>query len=99
MGDLLKVNFRIKLNRRLKQFDPSNLNREYQEAIFKELYTGFPQFKEHVAAFIERRYCVALNDEDHWNPQAVVEFLTDEEVCQQNKWILGRNRISGVLRN
>tara|TARA_B100000686_G_scaffold347275_1_gene435604 strand:- start:83 stop:403 length:321 start_codon:yes stop_codon:yes gene_type:complete len=94
MGDLVKADFKIKLDRRLKQFDPKNLDPEYQCQIFKELYSSFPQFKAHVAAFVERRYCVALNDEDHGDPQAVIEYLNDDEIRQQNEWILGRKRIS-----
>ena len=92
MGDFIQIDFRNKLKLKLKQFDPNNTLKEYQDDIFKELYSGFPQFQAHVAAYVERNYCTVLNDEDHHEPQAVLNILTHEEVCLQNQWIINRNK-------
>ena len=92
MGDLIQADFRTKLTLQLKRFDPNDTREEYQAEIFKELYSGFPQFQAHVAAYVERHYCMVLNDEDHHEPEAVLNILSPEEVLMQNQWIVNRNR-------
>lgn len=98
MGDLIKAEFKTRLSSRLKRFDPEDLRRDYQSAIFRELYSGFPQFKAHVAAFIERHYCIVLNDEDHPDADSALKLLSDEEVRMQNAWILNRHGGNGVAQ-
>lgn len=92
MGDLIQADFRTKLIPRLKRFNPHDTREEYQAEIFKELYSGFPQFQAHVAAFVERHYCIILNDEEHHEPDTVLDILSPEEVWMQNQWIVNRNR-------
>ena len=91
MGDLIQADFKAKLTRQLKRFNPNDTRKDYQAEIFKELYSGFPQFQAHVAAFVERHYCMALNDEDHSNAEAVLNLLSPEEIHLQNQWIVNRN--------
>jgi hypothetical protein len=96
MGSLLKVDFKVKLNPKLKNFDPKIDRQDYHEEIFKELFEGFPQFKDHVAAYVERHYCIVINDEDHSDPQSLVNILTSEEVRLQNDWIVNRSKIKPI---
>lgn len=92
MGNVVKADFKVKLNAKLKNFDPQDHRKEYQEDIFKELYNGFPQFKAHVAAYIERHYCMVVNDEDHADPKSLLTILNEKEVRLQNEWIVFRKR-------
>jgi hypothetical protein len=92
MGSLLKVDFKEKLSPKLKNFNPKADKQEYHEEIFKELFAGFPQFKDHVAAYVERHYCMVVNDEDHSNPQSLLNILNPEEVRLQNNWIVNRSK-------
>ena len=66
--------------------------------IFSEMFVQFPQFKEHVAAFIERNYCFVVNDEDHSDPATLLETLRLEEVKRLNAWILTRNHPGRIAR-
>ena len=98
MGVLIKVDFKNKLTPKLSKYRPQNKTPEYQKEIFSELFSKFPQFKAHVAAYVERNYCgVMINDEDHGNPDALFDMLTFEEIHMLNKWIVNR-RISATLQ-
>jgi hypothetical protein len=90
MGELIKAAFGTKVTPKLRHYDPKNANQEYQAEIFCELYPNFPQYKQHVAAFVERHYCTMINDEDHPTPQDVLQFLKPDEVILLNEWILTR---------
>ncbi|MFQ5482454.1 MAG: hypothetical protein ACE5ER_06805, partial [Nitrospinaceae bacterium] len=63
-----------------------------QAGIFCVLFSEFPQFKAHVAAYGERHYCTVINDEDHPSPQKVLLFLKPEEIKWLNEWILTRGK-------
>ena len=92
MGILIKANFRNKLASKLFKYSPKNKNVEYQKEIFSELFSKFPQFKAHVAAFVERNYCgVVINDEDHDNPNTLFDMLSFDEILMLNRWIVNRN--------
>ena len=98
MGILIKANFRNKLASKLSKYSPKNKNVEYQKEIFSELFSKFPQFKAHAAAYIERNYCgVMINDEDHSSPDVLFDMLSFEEIHMLNKWIVGR-RGSEILQ-
>ena len=58
MGILIKGDFRSKLTSKLSKYRPKDKNPEYQKEIFSELFSKFPQFKAHVAAYVERNYCI-----------------------------------------
>jgi len=93
MGSLLKVDFKVKLSPKLKNFNPKIADQTYHEEIFIELFAGFPQFKDHVAAYVERHYCMVVNDEDHSDPRSLLKILNLEEVRMQNEWIVNRSKI------
>jgi len=97
MGSLLKVDFKVKLSAKLKSFNPKIDSQSYHEEIFKELFDGFPQFKDHVAAYVERHYCMVVNDEDHSDPQSLINILTPKEIRMQNDWIVNRSKIKPLL--
>ncbi|OGW20693.1 MAG: hypothetical protein A3K09_02370 [Nitrospinae bacterium RIFCSPLOWO2_12_FULL_47_7] len=88
MGLLLKTDFKTKIAPKLHHFDPKNIKANYQNEIFTELFTGFPQFKAQVAIYVERNYCITINDEEHANPKTLLNILKPEEVLMLNKWIL-----------
>ncbi len=90
MGDLIKAEFGTKLTPKLLRFDSQNIDPSYQSEIFCQLFSNFPQFKAHVAAYVERNYCTVINDEDHAHPENVLKFLKQEEVRKLNEWILTR---------
>ena len=90
MGIVLKANFKTKIKTKLQNFDPANNNEDYHKEIFLEMFQSFPQFKAHVAAYIERNYCTVVNDEDHADPRSLFIFLKAYEVRQLNEWILIR---------
>lgn len=90
MGDLVEAKFGTKLTPKLLKYDPSNSDPEYQADIFRDLFNNFPQYKAHVAAFVERNYCTMVNDEDHPTPDDVLKFLKHDEVRWLNEWIQTR---------
>jgi hypothetical protein len=46
-----------------------------------------------VAAYIERNYCgVVINDEDHSNPDTLIDMLGFDELRMLNRWIADRNK-------
>ena len=90
MGTILKTDFKAKLTTKLKNFDSRNPKEEYHAEIFKELFSGFPQFKAHVAAYVERNYCIVINDEDHPDSSSLFNFLSSEEIRMLNEWIVNR---------
>ena len=75
MAPILKTNFKAKLTNTLKNFDHRNSGKEYHAEVFKELFLGFPQFKAHVASYVERNYCSVVNDEDHVDPSSLFDLL------------------------
>lgn len=97
MGIVLKANFKTKLNSRLSKFDPKNTREKYHSEIFSELFE-FPQFKAHVAAYLERNYCVVVNDEDHPEVQSLLEILKPEEVRILNEWIINRRNKPSIVK-
>lgn len=97
MGVVLKIDFKTKLNSRLAKFDPKKSSPQYHAEIFSELFL-FPQFKAHVAAYVDRNYCVVINDEDHPDPQSLLEILNPQEVRMLNEWILNRRNKPSILR-
>lgn len=90
MGILIKAEFGTKLTPKLLKYDATDNNPEYQADIFRELFPNFPQFKAHVAAYVERHYCTVVNDEDHPTPDHVLKFLQPQEIHMLNEWILTR---------
>ena len=98
MGLVLKADFRTKLNQKLSKFAPKNSNPGYHAEIFSELFLNFPQYKAHVAAYIERNYCFVVNDEDHAHPQSILHTLKPDEVRMLNQWIVNRNNKASVLK-
>ena len=93
MGTLIKADFRTKLTLKLSQYSFKDKTPEYQKEIFSELFSKFPQFKAHVAAYVERNYCgVVINDEDHSNPVTLIELLSLDELRMLNRWIADRSR-------
>ena len=97
MGIILKADFKTKLNSKLSRFNPKNTRREYHIEIFSELFE-FPQFKAHVAAYVERHYCVVVNDEDHPDPESLLEILKPYEVQMLNEWIVNRHNKPSVVK-
>ena len=92
MGILIKANFKSKLTSKLSKYRFKDKNPEYQKEIFSELFTEFPQFKAHVAAYVERNYCgIVINDEEHSNPSTLTNMLSFDEILMLNKWIVDRN--------
>jgi hypothetical protein len=98
MGELIRADFKTKLNPRLRKFDPRDPRPEYHAEIFSELFTAFPQFKAHVAAYVERNYCVVVNDEDHADPGALLKFLKAEEIRMLNDWITPRGHLASLMK-
>ena len=92
MGLLINADFKKKLDIKLYRYDPKKKDSKYHEEIFSEMFTEFPQFKAHVAAYIERNYCLVVNDEDHADPRSLLPTLKSEEVRRLNEWILIRNQ-------
>jgi hypothetical protein len=97
MGDVLKADFKTKLNSKLSRFDPKNNHPDYHADIFSDLFE-FPQFKAHVAAYVERHYCVVVNDEDHPDPESLLEILKPYEVKMLNEWIVNRHNKPSVVK-
>ena len=98
MGLLIKADFKKKLDIELYRFDPKNPKPEYHAKIFCDMFSRFPQFKAHVAAYIERNYCIVVNDEDHAQPQSILHTLKPDEVRMLNQWIVNRNNKASVLK-
>ena len=98
MGLLINANFKKKLDIKLYRFDPKKKDPKYHEEIFSEMFMQFPQFKAHVAAYIERNYCFVVNDEDHADPNTLLSTLKPEEVRRLNEWILIRNQPGTLVR-
>ena len=92
MGLLINANFKKKLDIKLYRYDPQKKDPKYHAEIFSEMFIQLPQFKEHVAAYIERNYCFVVNDEDHADPNTLLTTLQPEEVLRLNEWILIRNQ-------
>ena len=93
MGILIKGDFRTKLTPKLSKYRSKDKAPEYQKEIFSELFSKFPQFKAHVAAYVERNYCgVVINDEDHSNPDTLIDMLSFDELRMLNRWIADRSR-------
>ena len=91
MGVLIKADFQNKLTSKLAKYRPQDKTQGYQKEVFSELFSKFPQFKAHVAAYVERNYCgVVINDEDHSSSDALFDMLTFEEIHMLNKWIVNR---------
>ena len=97
MGIVLKADFKTKLNSKLSRFNPKNTHQEYHIDIFSELFE-FPQFKAHVAAYVERHYCVVVNDEDHPDSESLLEILKPSEVRMLNEWIVNRHNKPSVIK-
>jgi hypothetical protein len=98
MGVVIKVDFKAKINSKLSKFNPRNTRQEYHVEIFSEMFDRFPQFKAHAAAFVERHYCVVVNDEDHPSPESLISLLKPEEVRKLNEWILSRHNRASVIK-
>ena len=92
MGLLINADFKKKLDIKLYRYDPKKKDQKYHAEIFSQMFLEFPQFKEHVAAYIERNYCFVVNDEDHADPATLLNTLSSEEVRRLNEWILIRNQ-------
>jgi hypothetical protein len=92
MGLLIKADFKKKLDIEIYRYDPQNQKQEYHANIFCNMFSQFPQFKAHVAAYIERNYCFVVNDEDHADPKSLLTTLNIQEVKKLNEWILLRNK-------
>ena len=93
MGILIKGDFRTKLTSKLSKYRSKDKTPEYQKEIFSELFSKFPQFKAHVAFYIERDYCgVVINDEDHSNPSTLVDLISFDELLMLNRWITDRSK-------
>jgi len=91
MAKIIRVNFRTKLPPSLSKYNPKNSSPEYQSEIFSELFFRFPQFKAHVAAYIERNYCgVMVNDEDHASPESLLNLIKPHEVQMLNEWVVSK---------
>ena len=98
MGLLINADFKKKLDIELYRYDPKKKDPRYRAAIFSGMFIHFPQIKEHVAAYIERNYCFVVNDEDHADPNTLLETLRPEEVIRLNEWILIRNQPGKLAR-
>jgi len=93
MGILIKGDFRTKLTPKLSKYRSKDKAPEYQKEIFSELFSKFPQFKAHVAAYVERNYCgVVINDEDHSNPDTLIDLINFDELQMLNRWIADRSK-------
>ena len=98
MGLLINADFKKKLDIKLYRFDLKKKDPQYHAEIFSEMYIQLPQFKAHVAAYIERNYCFVVNDEDHADPRSLLPTLKPEEVKKLNEWILLRNQPGTLSR-
>ena len=98
MGLLINADFKKKLDIELYRYDPKKKDPKYHAVIFSDMFIQFPQFKEHVAAYIERNYCFVVNDEDHADPNILLDTLRPEEVQRLNEWILIRNQPGKLAR-
>ena len=98
MGLLINADFKKKLDIKLYRYDAKKKDPNYHAEIFSEMFVQFPQFKEHVAAYIERNYCFVVNDEDHSDPAILLNTLKPEEVKRLNEWILIRNQPGRLAR-
>ena len=98
MGLLINADFKKRLNIKLYRYDPQKKDPKYHAEIFSEMFIQLPQFKEHVAAYIERNYCFVVNDEDHSDPKSLLTILSPEEVSKLNEWVLLRNKPGTVER-
>ena len=99
MGVMIKADFKSKIDSKLSKFNPRNTKQKYHEEIFSEMFKCFPQFKAHVAAYVERNYCVVVNDEDHPTPESLISILKPEEVRQLNEWIITRNNRATIIKS
>ena len=63
MGLLINADLKKKLDIKLYRYDTKKKDPDYHAEIFSEMFAQFPQFKEHVAGYIERYYCFVVNDE------------------------------------
>jgi len=94
MGILIKGDFRTKLTSKLSKYRSKDKTPEYQKEIFSELFSKFPQFKAHVAAYIERNYCgVVINDEDHSNRLVFITRDIKKSYIEEFFKIIGENEI------
>ena len=93
MGVLIKANFKNKLNPKLYKFNLKNTRPKYHAEIFSEMFSSLPQFKAHVAAYLERNYCVVVNDDEHSDPGTLLDILKPDEVRTLNEWIINRNHL------
>ena len=92
MGIVIKANFKTKLSPKLARYKPKDKTPAYQKEIFRELFSEFPQFKAHVSAYIARNYCgVIVNDEDHSDPNTIINMLNFDEIQTLNRWVFDRN--------
>ena len=98
MGLLINADFKKKLDIKLYRYDPQKKDPKYHAVIFSEMFIKLPQFKEHVAAYIERNYCFVVNDEDHADPNTLLTTLQPEEVLRLNEWILIRNKLGRLAK-
>jgi len=98
MGLLINADFQKKLDMKLYRYDPKKNDPDYHAEIFSKMFVQFPQFKEHVAAYIERNYCFVVNDEDHSDPATLLRTLKPEEVKRLNEWILIRNQTGSLAK-
>ena len=98
MGLLINADFKKKLDIKLYRYDTNKKDPDYHAEIFSEMFVQFPQFKEHVAAYIERNYCFVVNDEDHSAPATLLNNLKPEEVKRLNEWILLRNQPGSLVK-
>ena len=98
MGVVIKADFKAKIKSKLSQFNPRNTKQAYHVEIFSEMFERFPQFKAHVAAYVERNYCVVVNDEDHPSPDSLIRLLKPEEVRKLNEWIISRHNRASVIK-
>ena len=98
MGLLIKADFKKKLNINIYRFHTINSKPEYHAEIYCEMFSKFPQFKAHVAAYIERNYCFVVNDEDHSDPKSLLNTLKLDAVSKLNARILVRNKPGNVER-
>ena len=84
---------------KLSKYRSKDKTPEYQKEIFSELFSKFPQFKAHVAAYVERNYCgVVINDEDHSNTDTLIDLISFDELRMLNKWIADRNKPKTLQR-
>ena len=98
MGLLINADFKKKLDIKLYRYDAKKKDPNYHAEIFSEMFVQFPQFKEHVAAYIARNYCFVVIDEDHSDPATLLNNLKPEEVKRLNEWILIRNQPGSLVK-